>query len=263
MNTQFNEARQLARRRKKELEAFMQSSKAVLAVQKFSDSARSIFNYCKDLIGATSGYVALLSADGTENELLFLESGGMPCSVDPHLPMPIRGLREEAYRSHLAVYNNDFMKSPWAGLMPEGHVVLSNVLFAPLVISDKTVGIIGLANKASDFDDNDAKMATGFGELAAIALQNSRNRDEIVRSNRRNEEIINELNRALAEVKTLTGLLPICSICKKIRDDKGYWKQIEQYISDHSDAEFSHSICQECAAKYYPEMDLYDDAPSS
>lgn len=67
------------------------------------------------------------------------------------------------------------------------------------------------------------------------------------------------LQKTLAEVKTLRGFLPICSHCKKIRDDKGYWNQIESYIRDRSDAEFSHGICPECAEKYYPEMDLYGD----
>jgi hypothetical protein len=67
------------------------------------------------------------------------------------------------------------------------------------------------------------------------------------------------LEKALAEVKTLSGLLPICSHCKKIRDDKGYWTQIESYIHEHSEAEFSHSICRECAKKYYPDMDIYDE----
>lgn len=61
------------------------------------------------------------------------------------------------------------------------------------------------------------------------------------------------------EVKTLGGLLPICSHCKKIRDDKGYWNQIESYIQANSEAEFSHSICQECAKEHYPDMDLYGD----
>jgi len=64
------------------------------------------------------------------------------------------------------------------------------------------------------------------------------------------------LKEALKEVKTLNGLLPICSYCKKIRDDKGYWKQIEAYIQERSDATFSHGICQECAKKYFPEFDL-------
>jgi len=72
----------------------------------------------------------------------------------------------------------------------------------------------------------------------------------------------NKLKIALSKVKKLTGLLPICSHCKKIRDDNGYWTQIESYIHDHSEAEFSHSICQKCAGKYYPELDLYDDQES-
>ena len=73
------------------------------------------------------------------------------------------------------------------------------------------------------------------------------------------EVLVRELQKALLEVKQLSGLLPICSHCKKIRDDKGYWNQIEAYIQDHSEAEFSHGICQECAKKYYPDMDIYDE----
>lgn len=59
---------------------------------------------------------------------------------------------------------------------------------------------------------------------------------------------------AHAKVKTLSGMLPICSSCKNIRDDKGYWSQIEAYIRDHSEAEFSHSVCPECAKQLYPEF---------
>jgi len=70
------------------------------------------------------------------------------------------------------------------------------------------------------------------------------------------EELISRLRRALQDVKRLSGLLPICSICKKIRDDQGYWNQIETFISEHSEAEFSHGICQECARKHYPDIEL-------
>lgn len=66
-------------------------------------------------------------------------------------------------------------------------------------------------------------------------------------------KLIVELQDALAKVKLLSGMLPICSYCKKIRDDKGYWKQIEAYITEHSDALFSHGLCPECAKKHYPE----------
>jgi AmiR/NasT family two-component response regulator len=62
-----------------------------------------------------------------------------------------------------------------------------------------------------------------------------------------------ELEAALAQVKTLRGLLPICAACKKIRDDKGYWHQVEVYIRDHSEAEFSHGICPDCARRLYPD----------
>jgi len=63
-----------------------------------------------------------------------------------------------------------------------------------------------------------------------------------------------ELEEALSKVKLLSGLLPICASCKKIRDDKGYWNQIESYVKEHSMAEFSHSICPECAKRLYPEF---------
>jgi PAS domain S-box-containing protein len=68
------------------------------------------------------------------------------------------------------------------------------------------------------------------------------------------ENLILQLQEALAKVKQLSGFLPICSSCKKIRDDKGYWGQIETYIRDHSEAEFSHSICPDCAKKLYPDF---------
>ncbi len=63
-----------------------------------------------------------------------------------------------------------------------------------------------------------------------------------------------ELQDALAQAKTLSGLLPICSSCKRIRDDEGYWTQLETYIQEHSDVLFSHGLCSECAKKLYPEI---------
>ncbi len=65
------------------------------------------------------------------------------------------------------------------------------------------------------------------------------------------ERLIGELQGALAKVKLLSGFLPICASCKKIRDDRGYWQQVEEYIRDHSEAEFTHGICPECAKKIY------------
>jgi DNA-binding response OmpR family regulator len=67
------------------------------------------------------------------------------------------------------------------------------------------------------------------------------------------KKLVLELHEALANVKKLSGMLPICASCKKIRDDKGYWTQVETYIRSHSEAEFTHGICPECAKKLYPE----------
>lgn len=67
------------------------------------------------------------------------------------------------------------------------------------------------------------------------------------------EDLIIELRDAIAKIKTLTGLIPICAWCKKIRDDKGYWKKVETYIREHSDASFTHGICPDCLKKESPE----------
>ncbi len=68
------------------------------------------------------------------------------------------------------------------------------------------------------------------------------------------EELIKNLQRALADVKTLSGMLPICAWCKKIRNDEGYWQKIEAYMKSHLDLDFTHSICHDCAKKEYPEL---------
>jgi len=67
------------------------------------------------------------------------------------------------------------------------------------------------------------------------------------------EKLTTELRKALVRIKTLSGLLPICAACKNIRDDEGFWHQVEEYVRAHSEAEFTHSICPVCAKKLYPE----------
>jgi len=89
-----------------------------------------------------------------------------------------------------------------------------------------------------------------FDDLMELRRLNA----ELQAGNEARERLILELQDALDQVKTLSGLLPICSSCKKIRDDEGYWNQIEVYIQDHSEAVFSHGLCPECAKKLYPEI---------
>ncbi|MFZ3048469.1 MAG: PAS domain S-box protein [Desulfatirhabdiaceae bacterium] len=80
--------------------------------------------------------------------------------------------------------------------------------------------------------------------------------EELQRYSAELEKSNNELKDALANIKQLTGMLPICASCKQIRDDKGYWKSVESYISEHSEAVFSHGICPECEKKMYEDLDI-------
>ena len=74
------------------------------------------------------------------------------------------------------------------------------------------------------------------------------------RAEEEREKLVRDLQKALSEVKTLKGIFPICASCKKIRDDKGYWNQVEVYIRDRSEAEFSHAICPDCMKKLYGDI---------
>ena len=90
--------------------------------------------------------------------------------------------------------------------------------------------------------------STQGGTVAVFRDITERRRAEAMR-----EELIEQLQSALAQVKQLSGLLPVCSSCKKIRDDGGRWEQMEVYIRDHSEADFSHGLCPDCLRTLYPE----------
>lgn len=108
------------------------------------------------------------------------------------------------------------------------------------------VGGVDYVTKPFQFEEVLARVET---HLALRALQK-----QLQETNRELARRLEELQEALTTVKTLRGLIPICASCKKIRDDQGYWNQLETYIAEHSDAEFSHGICPDCAKELYPEI---------
>ena len=112
--------------------------------------------------------------------------------------------------------------------------------------TDKAAMIAGLDAGANDY------LAKPFdvGELRARIEVGRR----MVELQAMLAEKIGELQRALNEIKTLRGIVPICASCKKIRDDAGFWQQVDVYVRDHSEAEFSHGICPECMKRPYPEF---------
>ncbi|MFH1941877.1 MAG: PAS domain S-box protein [bacterium] len=108
------------------------------------------------------------------------------------------------------------------------------------------------ADGSSDYVDMTLTMIQ-WGRSNAI-LVTLRDITERMQAEEEREKLIQELQEASVKIKTLRGLLPICASCKKIRDDKGYWQQLEAYIQSHSEAEFSHGICPDCVKKPYPEF---------
>ncbi|MGE4297609.1 MAG: response regulator [Desulfovibrionaceae bacterium] len=172
---------------RREVDALLAAAKDVMTFRDFPVVARKIFDRCKTLTGARSGYVALLATDGGGDEVILLDAGGLPRTIPPQ-PMPIRGLQEVAYAGKRTVYDNAFMSSPYRAFLPVGHVAAENVLFAPLIINDKAVGLLGLADKPGGFDGNDQRAAGAFGELAALALLNARILDSLNRANRLMEQ---------------------------------------------------------------------------
>jgi PAS domain S-box-containing protein len=199
----LHKALQESQWRQTEISALLEGSRAVLEHRGLPDAARAIFDSCKNLIGATGGYIALLSADETENEVLLLDTGGFSCYVDPSLSMPIRGLRGEVYSAGQVMYENNFSESKWPQYMPEGHVELDNVLFAPLTIEGRVAGLMGLANKPGEFNENDAQLASAFSEFAAIALRNSQALESLEDSEQRFRSVVQTANDAIVAIDSL------------------------------------------------------------
>jgi hypothetical protein len=129
--------------------------------------------------------------------------------------------------------------------------LLVNLAFCALV----TAAVLSITYAAVDrYQKRQEEMLDAERQLRETTAAQ---RDEIARTN-------DELQHALSEVKQLSGLLPICSFCKKIRDDDGYWNQIETYIGHRSEAQFSHGLCPDCIRKMYPEdadrlLDMMDE----
>lgn len=112
-------------------------------------------------------------------------------------------------------------------------------------------------------------MAAFYGASAEMVRKERRQKAGLIdhitalkQAEEERERLILQLQDALANIKTLRGLLPICSLCKKIRDDKGYWNQIESYVRQHSSADFSHGICPECTTKLFPNHESESPMPT-
>ena len=165
------------------------------------------------------GYETVSAANGTEGLLLMKESAVNLALIDIGLP-DISGI--EVLKRVKAAYPGT------AVIILTGNATLDSAIEAA------NMGAFSYLVKPYDMEQ---------------LLLNIRRAIEKQQAEEDRERLILELKEALAKVKRLEGIIPICSYCKKIRDDKEIWQQMERYISDHSEALFSHGICPECASK--------------
>ena len=207
-----------------------------------------------EFAGAQRSYICLISEDGTRLRHTHqwcvagvrpLESGasGFPTDAFPWWVEKLKNL-EDVHVSDLsdlppeAKQEREFLKA---------NQVRSR-LMVPLRYGPSLTGVLGFDSLQRQLVWSEELIA--LLKIAGVVFGNAIERK---RSEEERSRLILELQESLAKVRTLSGLLPICASCKKIRDDKGYWNQIETYIMEHTDADFSHGICPDCAKELYGE----------
>lgn len=139
----------------------------------------------------------------------------------------------------------------------------STQIFAALWDGNQVIGHLSADNslKSEEIQPHQKELLRLFGAVVGYLCTRKRAEEE-------RRHLIEELQEALLNIKTLRGLIPICAHCKKVRDDDGYWQRLDEFVRAHSDAQFSHSLCPHCTEELYPELQAKRDkaapgAPSS
>lgn len=183
----------------RELASLIRASKAILEYKIFKDSVSIISKECLSLLGARAVYVSLLNKDGSEKTVYFNTFEGDQDRIEFEIGSAIIGLRAAAYNKSHAVYDNSSSASNQLRVLPIEKAIIKNVLFAPIIVEGKTVGLLSLEDKEKGFNERDAALALAFGQLAAIALVNSRNLEELKAGEERNQRLTEELNANMKE----------------------------------------------------------------
>ncbi|MDI6764241.1 MAG: PAS domain S-box protein [Thermodesulfobacteriota bacterium] len=164
-----------------------------------------------------------------------------------------------ATRSGLLIHaedENELFKA-YPHLLNSFRAGFRSMISVPLISKDEVIGALHFRSlKPNAYAELDLSLSERVGHQIAGAIANAKLFNEQKKAEAEKEKLIVQLQKALSEVKQLSGLLPICASCKKIRDDKGYWNQIETYIRDRSEAEFTHGICPDCFKKLYPDIEI-------
>jgi len=163
------EALEESQQRQKEVMALFEGTRAVLKYKNFKDSASSIYRICKNLIGASGGYLSLQTKNGIM-ELLFTDSQKFVCGKFPSIISSILPMHKHTLKIEKSIYENNIYK--WQKVTPSGDLYIENMLITPMVIENKAVGLFGFINKPGKLNENDVRIVSTFGEVFAIALNN-------------------------------------------------------------------------------------------
>jgi hypothetical protein len=187
------------------------------------------------LTKSKAGYLHFVNEDQKTIELISWSKGALKlCTAEKvsHYPIDQAGIWADSVRLRRPVVHNYYQDMQDKKGYPKGHFQVIRHLSVPIFDSDKIVAVAGVGNKEAPYDDSDLRQTLLFMNSMWTILKQKRNADEI---------------------KILRGIIPLCSFCKNIRDDKGYWERVDVYISKYSEADISHGICPDCIKEHYPE----------
>jgi PAS domain S-box-containing protein len=214
-------------------------------VETFNPAAEAIFGYRQsEIAGAHVG--VLLSSENRPNEdadlLEFLRASSVETVGLAH---EVQGLRKEG-----EAFPMEFSAST---------VEFGDTRYFTAIIRDVTQRRLAQETMEKARRELERRVQERTSDFQRA---NEKLHEEIAKQKKSEEErqkLLEQLQAALANIKTLSGLIPICSACKKVRDDQGFWNQIETYVHKHSHAEFSHGVCPDCMKELYPDFDLEPD----
>lgn len=179
-----------------------------------------------------------------------------------HYPITQAGIWVDCIHRREPVIHNDYAAEPHRKGLPQGHATVLRDLGVPVFEDGQIVATLGVGNKETPYDALDIELAQLLANTVWSVVHRKRVQEHLheqVAARTAELELRNhELQQALDDVQTLSGIVPICAYCKQIRDDRGYWNHLESYLSAHTDARFSHGICPTCAKKEFPDWRLED-----
>jgi transcriptional regulator with GAF, ATPase, and Fis domain len=239
------------RRAAHRLETLHEIDRAILAAESVPEMARSALRCMEQIVPSGEAFVVVFDPGEGAAQVI---SRGVPSTPLADSALTLAGVGSPQFTkqdSQLAIINlaEVIGRSPIQDrLFQSGH---RSCLVAPLQTDGRRFGVLVLADpRPSIFIEEHEEVADEIARQLAVAFQQGHMREQLQRQaeelERRVEERTRELQESLESVKQLQGLLPICAWCKKVRDDKDYWHEVEHYVAANTDVRFTHGICPDC-----------------